>query len=829
LRIFVVVILASLWFSTAKAQTVTISAHEQPLNEVLISLRNSYGLAFSFDDARLARYRVTLSAQFDTPEEALNALLEDLPLAYKKSREVFVIFPAPAKKQTSQKVYNLWGQVQERATGETLPYTHVVINGQGVMADLNGQWAYKSSSDSVFQVQVSHLSYYIMDTILKADQAHILKLSPAVEKLEEVIITNRVVESFVYNEDEPATVRLNHNVTRFLPGSSDNSIFNLLRLQSGILAAAEQASELMIWGSYEGQSRMLFDGFMLFGLRNFNDNISSVNPFMVKHVKLMKAGFDASFGNCVGGIAQITGKDGNTQNMALDMSVNNYTLNSMVSVPLTDYSAVTLGFRHTYYDLYKTKEVSIRNQNNLAGEEIAIHPDYRFRDLNFKFSSQAPGKTGVKLSILAGEDDFAFEAREEIAHRDWYRKTSENNVQRGASLQLNKTWKSALVGNMSVAWSDLQTRLDNTTEVRFINSGNLIRETVRSVTNASSEYTFKGGLELPLSEIHRLEGSLAFTGNGSGWQEDSLQVTLVDEQIQGQHFTFMLQDQLQWEHTQLKLGLRWNYVPELANTYWEPRASVTQELGNYVTAKLGYGLYRQFVMKSSVLDDLGNYHYMWVVADEESYPVLKGTHWVGGLVMETPHTHISIEPFYKKTSGITRYVNHVFRNKETLYRGEGRSYGLDLYVKQDIARHTAWVSYTLSKTEELFAYFPNDEFAPAPQDQRHELKLAAILDFDPFFFSANYVYGSGFPIPEFANGTVTYSRTPYHRVDAAFVYKFNGKHVGGEAGISVLNVFDTDNMLYNNLERVPSSQSASIELYSESMPFTPTLYLKVAF
>jgi hypothetical protein len=174
-------------------------------------------------------------------------------------------------------------------------------------------------------------------------------------------------------------------------------------------------------------------------------------------------------------------------------------------------------------------------------------------------------------------------------------------------------------------------------------------------------------------------------------------------------------------------------------------------------------------------------------------------------------------------------VNFRVRDMENLYQGHSRSYGLDVYLKQNFLGHSAWASYTLSKTEESFEHFPEDAYLYAPQDQRHELKLAALLNFDPVYFSASYVYGSGFAIPNYSLRGVTYERIPYHRVDASLTLKFNLNRVYGEAGISVLNLFDRDNLMYNNLERVPTTQTSSIRLYQQSVPFTPTLFLKIGF
>jgi len=115
----------------------------------------------------------------------------------------------------------------------------------------------------------------------------------------------------VISRQNSGEIHLNHQVGSYLPGFADNSLYNLLRLQPGVLAAGEQANDLIIWGSYSGQTGILFDGFTLYGLKNFNDNIGIVNPFMVKDIKLMKGAYPADYGGKAGGIVDITGRNGN--------------------------------------------------------------------------------------------------------------------------------------------------------------------------------------------------------------------------------------------------------------------------------------------------------------------------------------------------------------------------------------------------------------------------------------------------------------------------------------------------------------------------------------
>ncbi len=111
----------------------------------------------------------------------------------------------------------------------------------------------------------------------------------------------------------------------------------------------------------------------------------------------------------------------------------------------------------------------------------------------------------------------------------------------------------------------------------------------------------------------------------------------------------------------------------------------------------------------------------------------------------------------------------------------------------------------------------------------HELKVAALFNIKDFYLSADYVYGSGIQLLHevFADEV---DKVDYNRFDAAITYKFSPKRLNGEVGLSVLNVFDTQNLKYANLRNIKLSQDfGDIRIYSDAAPFTPVLFLKLVF
>jgi len=70
---------------------------------------------------------------------------------------------------------------------------------------------------------------------------------------------------------------------------------------------------------------------------------------------------------------------------------------------------------------------------------------------------------------------------------------------------------------------------------------------------------------------------------------------------------------------------------------------------------------------------------------------------------------------------------------------------------------------------------------------------------------------------------------PYSRLDAALIFKISKRKIHLDAGVSVLNVLNRENIRYANYTRIPTDETTSISLYAEAVPFTPTLFLNIYF
>jgi hypothetical protein len=813
------------------SQQVVVRANGKPLNEVLISISTAYGIQISFNDRQLSQYKITSDHIYPSPELAIQGLLNGLPVDLVKNGDVFIIITQ--KKPVKPKSYIVSGQVLEKGTMEPLPYSNILINGNGMAADLNGSFTYITSTDSVFKIRASHLGYYILDTLVNGNTNYRFLLTPSVIGLTEVVIKNSRIEKSTLAGREAGMMNLNHQVANFLPGFGDNSVFNLLRLQPGILASGEQTNELIIWGCYEGQSKVIFDGFTIYGLKNFNDNISAFNPLMAKDIEVFKGGYDARFGERVGGIVNITGKNGNTENTSFSVNLNNMTLNGMVEIPIAKNGSLVIALRHTYYELYNPGDVNDllnrrKGRDSTANIDVNIVPDYRFRDINLKYSAKFHERDLFYISLYGGNDQFSYNIDEPVNNVVIIKNTEERNIQSGGAVFYGKSWKNGYTTNFSLNYSVLRSVYSDDLSVENIHQQKTTQKKNLDAENIVRENTLQIDNRFPVHKNHILEGGMVFKGNLVELAEDTFNIVQASFKEDARRLTLFFQDNITiLKVIDVKAGIRVTQAINLQKFYPEPRLSVSVKAGGRFKINAAWGIYDQFITKSSIVDDYGNYRYIWTVCNNDDIPVLSSMHYVLGTSYNYNDLMISLETYYKDVEGLTRYVRNTQNNLEGIYEGIGRSYGMDVMIKKDYKWFSGWISYSLSKTEEIFEYFKEDKYRRAPQDQRHEVKLAALANFDPFYVSSDYVFGSGFPsspnILADDGDNLNYSRW-----DVSFIYKFLDRKLKGEIGLSVLNVLNTENIKYANYERIAANQTNSINLYSEAIPITPALYFKLS-
>lgn len=822
-------------------QNFEVQAEGIPLNTLLFRLRDRYGIQFSFNDRLIARYKITLHQSFGSQEEMLSALLNNIPFTFEKSGDVFIIYSAPQKINEKQRQVLINGQVVEEGTLEPLPFSYIVYNQQQIQADANGHFSFLASADTTRELQISHLGYFKFDTLVSGSLNQIFLLKPSVTALQEVRVESGNVEKATLIGNEAGKIKINHSIAPYLPTSGDNSIFSVLRLMPGVLAAGEQSNDFFISGAYEGQTRVSLDGITLFGLKQYNDNIGAVNPLYIKSLRVFKSGTDAGFDDRVGGRVEITGKNGNNFRPSASMNLNNTTLSLLGETPLTRNARLVVGFRTTFYQLFNPYQLNSNDfgsGNMMEGNgnhnaynsmvDIEVVPDYKFNDANLKYSYD--NRKGTSFSVIGygGSDKFAYHLSNLSGHQGLENRLDENNRQAGAAAVFSKQGKQGGTNTAKVSYSYFDndfSESNSTGSGPGHGMGGMMNGTSRVTGNSVQEAHFEFNHRTSSRRWGHVEA-------GAGFRQQQTRLSLSEndqlffsDNTRLTRFYGFAQAKLQpLKNLILTPGLRVNYSDASRRIYVSPRLASSLSILKNIKWNAAVGSYRQFISKVPFVDENRNYQWFWLSNDGTRIPVLKSMHLVSGVSFSAKNTLISAEGFYKTTGNISKYFSGTGARPVNLISGVSRAYGLDIYAKQEFGKNIFWVAYSLGKVEENLPGDRSEGFQPAPHDQRHELKAAAILNYKSWYFSTSYVYGSGFYILK--NYASENAGTPfYSRLDAALVYKFARGKVSGNVGFSVLNITNRNNIRYTNLRSIDGGDNQPLNVFSGAVPFSPAVFL----
>jgi len=827
---FFIFLLIFLPFTRLFAQrNIQVNAKNIPLNKVITDLRDRYDIKLSFNDDKLSQYKINVNHQFKTLDDALRVILKGLPLKFENSNGVYII--ASQKPFLSSDKRLISGRVLDERSEESLPFSSISVNGYVLTTDLKGNFSYATNTDSAFHLQVSYLGYYKLDTIVTPSNNLEVKLRQNSIKIDEVIFSDLALDKVTNINGNGGNLKLNKSVGAYLPGNSDNAVYNLLRLQPGILASGERANDLIIWGSYQGQTKVSFDGFTIFGLKNFNDNIGAINPLIAKDVSVKKGGYGAEQGDRVGGVVDINGLEGSMFKPSLNVGINNQIMNASASAPVFKNTSLVLAARQTYYNLSQdyTSNLLSNNRNGVRRlVDLTINPDYTFRDANFKFSGRNVNGDNYFLSLFSGKDQLNSVFKDKIGRDSIIGKNDENNTQYGASGFYNKIWRNGGISSVTIASSNLDNKQSE--QMSIIDDDNKFSSISGKSENIIQEQSLKFTHSLPINKKYNLYMGTGIILNNTSFSNDVLNNDLIEYKDDiNRTYGFVESPYFFTSRFKITPGLRTDAQLGQGKVFFQPRLSTSFDFNDRFKTSLSWGIYRQFIAYTALIDDDGDYKYQWIVCDGETVPIYKSQHWVLDGAYEYHKFWINTSLYYKYNHQVTRLV----QNKgviNTSY-GDGRSYGFDFMIKKEYKSNAIWLAYSLSRTQERYAKRVNKNivrvYERAPQDQRHEVKFAGLLSLAPFYLSANYVYGSGFRSTKLSDDP-SKNVLAYNRFDTAITYKFNANKYKLETGISILNLFNTQNLKSSNYQRITTESASTINIYAQSVPFTPTIFLKLS-
>ena len=723
---------------------------------------------------------------------------------------LFTCFPLLfATSALAQQKFTLNGYIRDASNGEALIGATVYISQieGGTTTNVYGFYSITLAPGD-YTLEYRFVGYENQRKVisLNANVREDMELFPDSRQLEEIVVTEEADDANV-SSVEMSTNKLDIQTIKKLPAFlGEVDVLKSIQLLPGVSTVGEGAAGFNVRGGDIGQNLVLLDEAPVYNSSHLLGFFSVFNPDVVKDTKLYKGAIPAQFGGRLASLLDVRMKEGNSKRFAASGGIGTVFSRLAVEAPIVqDKSSFVLAARRSYIDI-------------LARPFLDDDAALNFYDVTFKTNYNLNENNKLYLSGYLGRDNFEFDADQGI---NWGSQT--------ATLRWNHLFNDRLFSNFSAVYSnyDYELAFGDDELDKFTWQSNvqnyIFKSDLTYFINNFNEVTFGGQLiyynfkpaealgvsngdvvDISIEDKYNLE-SAVYIGNK---QDVNTQLSLeYGLRFSTFHYfgpgTIYTYDEAppgeRREPASSEVFDRREVVQSFNN--FEPRFSFKYQLNTSSSIKGSYNRMVQYIhlisntTASNPLD-------VWVPSSNNLEPQIGDQFTLGYFKNFKDNTYeASAEVYYRTTQNQVEYIDgaDLLLNEfleGDLLSGDGRAYGLELYLKKNKGKFNGWVSYTLGRTELQVEGINEGAWYPTRFDQTHNFKLVGFYDFsERLSFSANFTYITGTPvtfptsgfevqgilIPHNNNNSRNNVRLPdFHRLDLGLRYDLRREKRGKE-------------------------------------------------
>lgn len=725
----------------------------------------------------------------------------------------------------------LSGYIRDAGTGEELIGVNISVSGtnRGTTSNAYGFFSLTLPRDN-YEIVFSYIGYENVkkEYSFERSQEVIIEMRQALLESETIVVSAEAEDQNIRSV-EMSVSELNASAIRTMPAVlGEVDVIKSIQLLPGISSLGEGSSGFYVRGGNTDQNLVLLDESPIYNASHLFGFFSVFNSDAIKDVKLYKGGINARYGGRLSSIVDIRQREGNTRTRKLQGGLGLISSRLLWEGPIKkEKGSFLLAARRSYGDIFLPL---IDNDNTAFFYDLNLKTNYMFSSKNRLFLSAYLGRDRFEISDTFGQawGNFAF------------------------TLRWNHLFSNRLFSNLSLIYSNYDYFLD------ILADGSAFRWDAH-IRN----FKIKNDLSFYVNERNTID----FGVSGIYYRFDpgavnplgvsSITPTILDRKYALEPAAYISYDYKVTDDLEVQAGLRYSTFFRLGNqrlfSYlnnrpvifdpqqgiyregvitgsqlydewgsitrfdgFEPRFSMRYQLGASNSIKGSYNRTRQYIhlvsntTSPSPLD-------IWTPSGPYFKPQTADQVALGYFQNFYSNAYeTSLELYYKEMDNQLDYVqgaelllNNTLETE--ILAGEGRSYGLELYLKKNKGKFKGWLSYTLSRSERRVPGISdgdpginNGDFYPSNYDKTHDFSLTASYDLNRHWtLASSFVYFTGRPVSypssryEYNNLVISQyegrnqARLPdYHRLD--FSATLHDK-LGGDWVFSLYNIYNRMN------------------------------------
>ena len=624
------------------------------------------------------------------------------------------------------------------------------------------------------------------------------------ENLDEIVIETNI-EKLNIKTPQMSVNKLSVKTIKQIPvvlGEAD--IIKSIILLPGVTSAGEGASGFNVRGGSADQNLILLDEAIVFNSSHVFGLFSVFNPDVIKDVQLYKGGIPARYGGRLSSVLDIYQKDGNNKNFKITGGIGLVSSRLVLEGPIKKKkSSFLIGGRSSYAHLF----LPLINNDNEA----------YFYDLNSKINYRFDKKNNLFFSTYFGKDVFGI-------NESFIAKYGNNVV----NIRWNHLFSDKLFSNLSLIYSDYFYGLT----IDFVGF-----EWDSGITNYNLKYDFDHYIKDNFKLSYGINNIYTKFNPGEilpNREDSGILPSKLTDKYANEFAAYLEASHKINSHFTLRYGIRYSNFSRLGqneiNTYennspvifnqtlqkyesaiangveiykrsdvlasfnnFEPRVSFSFLLNDYTSLKASYNRMSQYLhllsntASPTPLD-------IWAPSGTFIKPQILDQYAIGYFKdIKDAQYSFETEVFYKDIQNRIDYINGanlVANNyiETVILNGKARAYGLEVLLKKNEGKVKGWVSYTLSKSEQITTGrnenepgINNSKWYNTPYDKTHDLSINLSYELNKKWkLSSNFLLQTGQPtnypvgqyqlqglnVPIYDDNRRNADRLPsYHRLD----------------------------------------------------------------
>jgi hypothetical protein len=627
-----------------------------------------------------------------------------------------------------------------------------------------------------------------------------------------------------------------------LPGVTDADILLSLQQLPGVKSPNETASGLHVRGGTSDQNLILWDGIRLYHPGHLFGMISGINPNVNQTVSYYNKSTSPKFGERISSVIDIKSSDDITDRTKAKAGINALNADLYFQVPiLKNKLGLQISGRKSF-----TEWLQLPTFNQLADKvfqntnftEFDTENQFQFQDYSVKINFKPSDKTSISLTglIIDNNLDFTTESSETRIN------TQEMNIfNQGFSLnwtqKLSSKWTQKVLVFYSIYDFDYDKKQQfSSTDFEAFKKLNRIVDSGAEL-NWSSIFSDKWSLDYG----YQLFGNDVSHLFSSYNQNIAFDLSLKHVyNITHVGYLNLKYDTSKWN---FKGGVRYNHYNKIGANSYEPRFFVQRHLNDHFIWQASYERKSQIVsqVRENVANDLSLENYVWIVSENNDYPVQRGNQFTSGFIFKKNKWLVDIDFYYKNISGITSFtLGFINQAVPTVNSGKGFTKGIDFLIQKSAPTWRAWITYTYQDSQNQFNGINQNQYFQINSNIKHAFNVAFNKKWNDFSIALGWFLHSGKPFSllnqEGQIATFNSNRLPaYHRFDISAIYEFyKADFKSFKLGISLYNAYNRKTIISKELERSYANViDYSIPKYRSqdyySLGITPNIFLRMSF